>query len=114
MSCISPLPDTNVNTSNYTSIIDSAAYLHMANEINMFDSIKPYTSNAKEVLITDGNSSTNIEGIENITYIIDNTKVTMKDVLFLPGLSHYLFSTQIHVKEDGHFIHIENGLASIA
>jgi len=95
-------------------IIDSAAFPHMCNNANMFHIIKPWTQGPSHVQLADGTSKAEIQGIGDIHMSIGTHNVHLKDVLYVPALSDSLFSAKLHAQEQGHYIHIEKDVTTIA
>ena len=95
-------------------IIDSAAFPHMCNDSQMFTNLRPWTDSPSHVRLADNSTKTPIKGIGDITIRLGSHTTTLKDVLHVPGLSDSLFSAKLHSQEQGHYVHIENDITTVA
>ena len=114
-------PDTKITTNiNETTlhrfILDSGAFPHMCTNRNLFTKIFPWDPNTpnQHVTLADGTSNAKIKGIGTITFQLDKQVVTLHNVLYVPSLSHSLFSIKQHCLQQGNYFHTEEGLATLA
>ena len=66
------------------------------------------------VQLADGTTNAKIEGTGDIHMPLGKHNVHLKDVLYVPTLSDSLFSAKLHAQEDGHYVHIEKDVTTLA
>ena len=81
----------------YTWILDSGASAHMSGELELFETLDERDSTGK-IEVANGDKL-NIEGIGKVAVYFGGSKVTITDVLFVPGLQVNLLSVSTLAKK---------------
>ena len=114
------LCDSNSSTTpnldpNITFVIDSGAYPHMCNTMAAFSEFSErLLPGMKDVVLADGTTTAPIKGIGSMEFWIDKHMYRLHNVIYVPQLSHSLFSIKEHCKWKGCYFHAENNVATIA
>jgi hypothetical protein len=83
-------------------IADSGASCHMFKEKEFFRSLTP--SNGS-VLLGDGKTRLQIEGVGTVQCMIDNDLLVIPNVRYVPSLGESIYSLLTHIKQQNHGLH---------
>jgi len=91
-------------------IADSGANYHMFKDLEFFNYITPATG---RVVLGDGKTSLNIEGIGSVNLKFGETIITVDNVRYIPSLSESIYSLFLHIQRPGHAVHssFDDGLS---
>jgi len=96
-------------------VIDSGAYPHMCNTLACFSQFSErLLPGMKNVVLADGVTTAPIKGIGSMEFWVDKHMYRLHNVIYVPQLSHSLFSIKEHCKWKGCYFHAENNMATIA
>jgi hypothetical protein len=93
----------------YPVIADSGANFHMFRDQAFFINMTPATG---RVLLGDGKTALNIQGVGTVHCTIDGHDLILDNVRYVPDLSESIYSLFLHIKFPGHSLKssFENGL----
>jgi len=108
-------PSTHNTNQSITFVIDSGAYPHMCNTLAGFSQFSErLLPGMKDVVLADGLTTAPIKGIGSMEFYIDKNMYRLHNVIYVPQLSHSLFSIKEHCKWKGCYFHTENNIATLA
>jgi hypothetical protein len=92
-------PHLPIHPMKYPIIADSGANYHMFKEKDFFSSLQPTSGT---VLLGNGKSVINIEGVGTVKFYLGSHLVTLSNVHYIPFLGETIYSLFQHIKSLGH------------
>ena len=93
------LSTTSRHSMEYPVIADSGANFHMFKETEFFEDITPFSGH---VILGDGKTKLNIQGIGTVLCRIGDNVLQINDVQYVPELVESIYSLLLHIKQPQH------------